>query len=351
MNLPAKMLAARKALKARQQESDEITEVVTPKMQAAREELIRLQRRAVPLGPTGNTIADEKPPHCKVQLDRTDVGCRGIDMNGLLTIPEFKRTNRHWIKKKRPDEFVPYGCVSTFKSRTSKAQFRVYSEPKSRRLPRFKVTFLPEDKVGLEIAMLRPVLDRMDNPVISLVEVAFDFPDGSGVHSPYVRAHGLFGKCDPYLVGIRPGWDAWGTRGSAKFVRSYYKEKVNAHRVELQLQGAFLRPKRIRTERDLLRLVDLLPRHHIWFGRLSEQKLNQAMHKRGFNKNRIQMTIDEVRANSGHLWEVLALLRRKGLKNVKRLLIPVPATGSVRRALKVWTTRWRISMELYEEKP
>ena len=129
----------------------------SPKMRAAREELVRLQRRAVPLGPTGNTIADEKPPHCKVQFDRTDVGCRGIDMDGLTKIPGFRRTRRHWIKKKRPEDFIPYGCITTFQSTTSAAQFWVYSEPQSRRLPRFKVTFIPEDKVGLGIAMLRPV--------------------------------------------------------------------------------------------------------------------------------------------------------------------------------------------------
>lgn len=323
----------------------------SPKMRAAREELVRLQRRAVPLGPTGNTIADEKPPHCKVQLDRTDVGCRGIDMDGLMKIPGFRRTRRHWIKKKRPEDFIPYGCITTFQSTTSAAQFWVYSEPQSRRLPRFKVTFIPEDKVGLGIAMLRPVLDCMENPVISRLEVDFDFPDDSGVHSAYVRSRGLFGKCRPHSVGIRPTWDAWGTREGAKFVRSYYKEKINAHRVELQLQGAFLRLNRIRTERDLLRLVDLLPQRHIWFVRLSEQKLSHAMHERGFSKTRMTEIINEARANSGHLYEVLALLRRRGLKNVQRLVVPVPATGSVRRALKVWTALWRISLAMYEEKP
>jgi len=323
----------------------------SPKMRAVREALTRLQRCAVPLGPTGITIADEKPPQCKVQLDRVDVGCRGIHMDGLLEIPGFKRTKRRWIKKKRPDEFKPYGCVTIFESTTSRAQFWVYSEPKSQRLPRFKVRFLPDDKMGLEIATLRPVLDRMDGPAISLVEVSFDFPDGSGVHSRYVRSRGLFGKCKPYSVGITPGYDAWGTRESAKFVRSYHKKEVSAHRVELQLQGAFLRLNRIRTETDLLRLVDLLPQHHIWFVRLSEQKLNQAMHKRGFSKNRMKEIIAEVRANSGHLCGLLALLRRRGLKNVQRLVVPVPATGSARRALKTWTALWRISLVVHEEKP
>jgi hypothetical protein len=67
------------------------------------------------------------------------------------------------------------------------------------------------------------VLGLLPDARVVLVELAFDFGPRSGVTGAYVRRHALFGKSRPKNVASFRGYDSWGTRKGAKFVRSYYK--------------------------------------------------------------------------------------------------------------------------------
>ena len=166
------------------------------------------------------------------------------------------------------------------------------------------------------------------------------------------RRHALFGKSREYSVGKRPGWDAWGSRLGAKFVRSYYKKEVEAHRVELQLQLPFLRQHGINEISDLPGLLKILPRHHVCFARLSEQKLTRAMVKSGISHKSMQEIRNEVGARAGNLWDALRYLRRRqSFRNVRRLLVPLRVNQSVREALKAWTAQWQVRSTRPKKKP
>ncbi len=334
---------------------------VTVKIRAAREALRRMQEHGRAIQPTAKMLAarealarlaGQQQPSCTAKVDRLEIGCAGVHMDRLLKLEGYRCTRSHWLKPKSPTDFIPYGRVTALRNEKCGTQILVYSERKSRKLPPYRLTFIPDDKLGLQPKDAFAVLDCVEKHRVSKVELAFDFPSGSGVDSAFVRARALFGKSKPYSVGKRPGWDAWGSRKGAKFVRSYYKKEVAAHRVELQLQPPFLRLHGINEISDLPRLARILPRHHIWFARLSEQKLFSAMVKGGISQKKMQELRKGVGARTGNLWEALAYLRRRAhMSNARRLLVPLRVNQAVREALKKWATEWRAALAQLRKKP
>jgi hypothetical protein len=303
----------------------------TAKMLAAREALAKL---------SGGT----RLVACRASADRLIFGCRDIYMALLLGLKGFRRTKSAWLKRKHPTDFLPYGRITVLKSSHNGSQILVYSERNSSKLEPYRVVFIPDDALGLEAKVVRSVRECIESsPRIALLEIALDFPCGSGVDSAFVRGRALFGRSSPYSVGKRPGWDAWGSRKGAKFVRSYHKKEVGAHRVELQLQPPFLRQHGIYAISDFSRLVKILPRHHVWFARLSDQKLTRVMVKNGISQKRMQEIRNGVSARAGHLCEAARYVRQTaGLKNVRRLLVPLRVNQSVREALKAWAAQWPV---------
>jgi hypothetical protein len=332
---PAKMEAALKAL-TRMQHSSGATQLPA-KILAAREALERL-----------STVQ----PSCTTKVDRFEIGCTGLDMAGISRLEGYQRTRSHWLKPKSPTDFVPYRRVTAFRNVKSSGQILVYSDRKSPKLRPYRVTFIPDDQLGLRPEDALAVVDCAEQHRVSKVELAFDFPSGSSIDCALVRRHALFGKSREYSVGKRPGWDAWGSRQGAKFVRSYYKKEVGAHRVELQLQLPFLRQHGINEISDLPRLLKILPRDHIWFARLSEQKLTRAMHKSGISQNKMQEIRNAVGSRAGNLWDALRFLRRQeNFRNVRRLLVPLHVNQAVSEALKAWAAEWQLRSTRPKKKP
>lgn len=311
---------------------------LTQKMLAAREALARL--------------SGQERPSCTAKVDRLEIGCAGVHMAALLKLEGYRCTRSHWLKPKSATDFIPYGRVTALRNEKWGTQILVYSERKSRRLSPYRLTFIPDDKLGLQPADALAVLDCVEKHRVSKVELAFDFPSGLGVDSAFVRSRALFGKSREYSVGKRPGWDAWGSRKGAKFVRSYHKKEVGAHRVELQLQPPFLRQHGINEISDLPRLAKILPRRHILFARLSEQKLARVMVKNGISQKRMQEIRNGVGARAGNLLEALAFLRRRAhMTNARRLLVPLHVNQVVREALKKWAAEWRAALMQLKKKP
>jgi hypothetical protein len=302
-----------------------------PKMAAARE---ALRRHSLP-----------EELRCTAKVDRLIVACADLYMGALLELEGFSREKSHWLKPKTATDFIAYGRVTKLINKRSGAQILVYSERKSRKLAPYRITFIPADKVGLRPEDALAVVRCVDGHRIALAEVALDFPFGCGLNCAFVRQHGLFGKSRPYSVGKKPGWDAWGSRRGAKFVRSYYKKEIGAHRLELQAQARLLRENRIDEVRDLPRLAKILPGHHIWFARLSEEKLTAALGKSGLGPEKVREITDGVAARKKNLWAALRYLRRWGLKNSRRLVVPIQVNHDVREALNRWATRWRTAIQ------
>ena len=154
-----------------------------------------------------------------------------------------------------------------------------------------------------------------------------------------VRRFGLFGKSRP-----RPskyGNSGWGTRKGSKAVKAYYKKEIDSFRVELELRARFLRSHEIRDPFDFRKLAALLPRRHILFARFDEGKLTGWLRKMGLEDEPISETLLEVRQREGDLWTALRYLRsRLGLKNTRRLLVPLKVNRLVRRALEEWAELW-----------
>jgi hypothetical protein len=177
------------------------------RMRAIREAKWRLCCKQLPS--IGDRRADVEPPHCKAQLDRVTVGCKSVYMDGLLESTGYERVRAFRLPKLK-GVFLPYSRVNYLENPENGARMRVYSGPNGAKLAPYRVEFFPPDDLGFDQATARAVFQHFEEPRISLVEMALDFPVGSDVDSAYVRARAVFGKCHPYSVGHRPGWDALG---------------------------------------------------------------------------------------------------------------------------------------------
>lgn len=162
-------------------------------------------------------------PQCEAGLDRLVVTASGIAEDLILKLPGFRRVKKHFLRPKHPKHFLTYSRKTTFESTTSIRQMIVLSERRMRRLAYCKVTLIAGDETGLLREDVLSVLGLLPDARVAMVELAFDFGTGSGVTGAYVRRHALFGKSRPKNVASIRGYDSWGTRKGAKFVRSYYK--------------------------------------------------------------------------------------------------------------------------------
>ena len=263
----------------------------------------------------------------------------------LRELPKFRCVRSHLLRRNTPNQFLPYGRIHVLKSEHDATQIFVYSDPGSSRLDAYRIHFIPDDHGSLLPEHLFSVARLVEEPPkLRLLEVAFDFSAESGIDGNFVRAHGIFGKCRPFCVGKRNGWDAWGSRAGAKFVRSYDKKEIHKHRTELQLQLRFLQKHGLSSISDLPNLTNILPAHHIFFARLSQSKLNAALQNAGLPARQRQRTARIVGGlEKKSLLAALQFLRREvGLTNVHRLLEPLePQNQLVRDALSKLAGDWR----------
>ncbi len=174
-------------------------------------------------------------PVCVVRLDRLEFTATGIAKKQILDIPGFRSGNNHFVRRKGPENFLPYRRVANFESDTSIRKMDVLYEPTAPWIAPFKVTLISHDKTGLQPGDALSILELLPGAKVIRIEVAFDFGYSAGVDGAWVRSHSLFSKARRNQVGIRRSWDAWGSRRGAKFVRSYYKKELKIHRLELQL--------------------------------------------------------------------------------------------------------------------
>jgi hypothetical protein len=280
-------------------------------------------------------------PECEVRLDRLEFTAPGFSESAILGIPGFRRTQKYLQKRKHGSDFLAYRRKTTFIAEGSISQLFVESEPLMRHVSPCKATLIARDETGLRPADVTAVFELVPLTHILRIEVALDFGFRSGVDGAYIREHGLFGKSRKGSVASLRCWDSWGTRRGAKFVRSYFKEGLAVHRVELQLNRKILRRYGIEDIFDFSQLASILPVNHIWFAEIDKEKMLHHLRMAGHWGREYRRILERVADSSGDLLAQCSVLRGRGqLKNVRRVLIPRAENGLVQDALKKWAAQW-----------
>lgn len=280
-------------------------------------------------------------PACIVRADRLEVNASEIAKEQILDIPGFRSKGDHFLRRKNPKTFLPYRRVANYESKTSIRQLDVLYEPSGQWIAPLKVTLIPCDETGLLPGDVLSVLELLTGATIVRLEIAFDFAYQSGIDGEWARSYSLFGKAQRNQVGTLRGYDCWGSRKGAKLVRSYYKEELHVHRVELQLNRKFLHRYGIDDIFDFHRLTSVLPMNHIWFAEIDAEKMRHHLRMAGHWGREYRQILERVADGSGDLIAQCSVLRKRGrLKNVRRALIPRTENELVRDALKKWATQW-----------
>ena len=219
-------------------------------------------------------------------------------------------------------------------------KFCVESNPREAWLASYSVSMFADDRTGLLPDEVFPIRELMQGAKLTVVEVAIDFSMVTEVDRQFVRRHGVFGKSQRDLSSKNPAVDWWGKRKSGKRVKSYRKDVIAAHRVEFRIRRRFFEPQGINDLFDLWKIEDLLPGRHILCARIDEGKLVAQLRRTRDAKESLSI-LKRVVALDGDLTAQLSFLRQSvGLKNVRRLLIPLPINRQIREAFKVWGALW-----------
>lgn len=285
--------------------------------------------------------AGKKHPPCVVRGDAIHFGCASVDLVALRAHPDFHCVSDAWVRRQNPEAFLPYRRIARFESKRTKSKFWVYSQRQLPHLPQYRIAFFPDDDLGLQPKELSSVLELATKPRIARMELAFDFGFSSGVTSAYVRRHFISGKTQPHSA--REAFqDSWGARNSAKFIRSYFKQEIGAHRLEIQFNGRFLRQHGIDTIFQFRRLAELIPGRHFRLAEIDEGKLISRLRGMRFWGGRVIEILKEAEQRKWHLCKALNYLRREvGMTNAQRVLEPKHMDVLARRALRAWARMWQ----------
>ena len=309
--------------------------------QKAQQALETLQRRLDPK--VGRPVIHAAPgqPLCEVRLDRLRIDSSGFPADAVLRLPGFERTAGHLLRRRAPDDFLPHRRLTRFASTTSIGEMVVLTERQSPRLPACRITMIAEDQQGLQFEDVRTVLELLPDARVRLVETAWDFSPDSVVDGAFIRAHALFGKSRRRRVAEIRGYDSWGSRGGRnKFVRSYDKPEIHAHRLEVQLLAGLLKQLGIRDIFDFQRLTKLLP-DHVLFAKFDEQSVIARLRTNRFSATKTIHLMRKLDDHSDDLYAQCHVLHRFAkMTNIRRALLPLPENQLLERALRDWLTKW-----------
>ena len=127
----------------------------------------------------------------------------------------------------------------------------------------------------------------------------------------------------------------FGSRGSTKLVRCYFKWQVNAYRVEPEIHAALLRKIGLANVSCLGVLYGLIPKH-LGFVRVSWPDLAQYL-QRKFPED-AEALLEEARRRraKAYLHVFLRLLKGQGVSNPHLFLRPMRINREMKAALARW---------------
>jgi hypothetical protein len=195
----------------------------------------------------------------------------------------------------------------------------------------WKITVVADDKAGLSYDEIDSVLSHCRYYRFLIVEVAIDFSHSTGVNKEFVCQHCVFGKSRrAHTIEDRILY--WGGRKSEKLVRCYEKPEVDGYRVEVELHSKLLQREQILTLDDFDGLPGAILPHHVRFVDVDWDRLRQHLVRK--HNGRALIAGAQMRAPS--LSRLRRYLRRHGIANFHRFLVPLAINQKIDRALTRW---------------
>jgi hypothetical protein len=309
--------------------------------QKTRRALETLRRRLDPR--VGRPVIQAAPgqPVCEVRLDRLVIASSGFPADAVLQLPGFQRVKSHRLKRREPDDFLPYERMTRFVSTTSIHEMFVLTERQSHRLAGCKITMIAEDQRGLQFEDVCGVLELLPDVRLTLVEIAWDFSPDSVVDGAFIRKHALFGKSRRRRVAEIRGYDSWGSRrGRQKFVRSYDKQEIRAQRLEIQVLAGLLEKLGISDIFNFQHLAKLLP-DHLMFANFDKQNVIARLRNNGFSATETIHLIEKLDDHWDDLYAQCRVLHKIAkMTNIRRAMLPLPENKLLEEALRDWLTKW-----------
>jgi len=280
------------------------------------------------------TQSPKAQPKCIVRLDRIRFSCprdgfRGKGFRKPPTVPGFTTVSDTLVrgtKGKKPN----YRRVRRLKSSATGSEIQIQYQRTHGYLKPMRVTVIGPDSTGLLWPELKIIGDTFSDFQISMVEIAFDFGPEAGVDKAFVARHGRFGKSHRVPRRQYPGTLRYGTRHSAKMVRCYQKEEVNAFRVELELHSRWAG---LPQTDCLLYLLNIMQRD-FRFVRVDWAALDIYLSKKGAMGKQIAA---EARNKYTSLQRLLRYLRESGVNNPHLFLRTMKKDKLIRDAIDAWS--------------
>lgn len=224
-----------------------------------------------------------------------------------------------------------YARCRQYKSLTDETKIYWQYERQKSWLKPWKITIVADDKMGLFYDDIEKVLCHCKFFRFLLVEVAVDFSPSRGVDRQFVRCHAIFGKSRRIHRNMK-SYLYWGSRKSGKLIRCYKKEVVHGYRVELELHSHLLKREQISTLDDFDGIPDAIYPRHFQFVDVDWRRLKQHLLRK--HHGRALLAGAQLRAAS--LSRLRHYLRRHGIRNFHRFLVPLAINENIDRALTRW---------------
>ena len=152
----------------------------------------------------------------------------------------------------------------------------------------------------------------------------------------FVIRHGKFGRARIRLSQKYPNAVWFGVARGNWFGRAYRKVIAGSFRLEIQFNRVGLEALGVRTPRDFPKLTGPVLEKMRFF-RIDWRKLKRYVYRRYANP---KFLLAGARDRRGNLWRLLNLLRRGGVKNSQRFLVPLPVNDEIRVAVQKWSKAW-----------
>jgi hypothetical protein len=133
----------------------------------------------------------------------------------------------------------------------------------------------------------------------------------------------------------------WGGRKCNKFVRCYEKPEVASYRVEVELHSQLLRREKISTLDDFDGLPLSIYPKHFQFVTVDWDRL----HRHLMRKRNSQAIIAGAQQRRRSLSRLRRYLRRKGITNFHRFLVPHAMNKKIDRAFTRWIRQFEDAHE------
>jgi len=284
-------------------------------------------------------------PVLTIRLDRVRVLSWAKAGRKLPRIREFNVVSDHRLRPR--DGPVTYARVRELKSLLSGARVFWQYRPRRGWLKQWRITLVAQDQNGIDPFDILQILKRCHYFRFVLVELAVDFAEESGVGPTFVRQHGKFGKSRRRFDRGGSKQLRYGTRRSGKLVRSYWKEEVEAYRVELELHSRLLLEANSKTKEKNYEFIDvpnhIFPIHiekHFRFVRIRWRALKRYLLRRFGRRGQTILHVARSKAQQS-LGSVTAFLGSEGVVNVHRFLKPMLINKLIDRALTDWFRDFR----------